>query len=150
MPRPSRKEEVFTVLPAAEVAAWTKTKRGALGTVADLCRRVGITHGTTAQFYLNRLHEDGRAYIGTWNRTRKAPAAVWVKGAGEHAPRPEPLPKKITRARYEKNKATAIERARAGKTYDQRYSHHVGAALATDTVRRSSVAPVNWLSALGL
>lgn len=150
MPRPCRKEEVFALLPSPEVVTWTKTKRGAVGTVTSLCKRTGHASAPVVMRYLKKLHDEGRAYIGTWNRTRKAPAAVWVRGPGEHAPRPEPLPKKVTDARYRKNKATAIDRARAGKTYDERYRHHVGAALATDTVRRSSVAPVSWLSALGL
>lgn len=150
MPRPCRKEEVFALLPAPEVIAWSKSKRGALGTTISLQKRTGIDSPPAVIRYLKKLHDEGRAYIGTWNRTKKSPAAVWVRGPGEHAPRPEPLPRKVTDARYRKNRATAIERARAGKTYDERYRHHVGAALATDTVRRSSVAPVSWLSALGL
>lgn len=149
MPRPCRKEELFNLLPEAEAVTWSKSKLGKRGTIKDLSRLMKLSHMPVGR-YLTKLHAEGRAHIGRWNRTRAKPAAVWVSGAGEHAAPPEALPKRVHRTTYVKNKAKAIERARAGLAYDERYSKHVEKALANDTVARTSVAPVTWFSALGL
>lgn len=149
MPRPNRKEEALKLLPEAEAVTWTKAKLGQRGTIANLAKLMDLTPAPVARM-LAQLHEEQRARIGRWNRTRKAPAAVWVQGPGEHAPRPEALPKQVHRTRYVKNKARAIELGRAGRPYDKRYNKHVAVAIAADTVARTSVAPVTWLSALGV
>ena len=150
MPRPCRKEEVFKLLPEAEAVTWTKGRLGQRGTVDHLRFKLRMQTDSAVTRYLHILHADGRARIGRWNRTRAKPAAVWVQGAGEHAPQPDALPKQVHRDRYVKNKAKAIERAREGKPYDDRYRKHVEKALANDTVARTSVAPITWCSMLGL
>jgi hypothetical protein len=140
--------EILKLLPEAEAVTWTKAKLGKRGTIANLMKLTGIQTGSAVCRSLNQLYDEGLAHIGRWNRTTKAPAAVWVQGKGVHAPTPEPECSKVKNRRYRANIARAIANGRAGKPYDKRYNKHVAVAIAADTVARTSVAPVTWLSAL--
>lgn len=143
-----RKEKLVTLLLEPEEVTWSKSRLGKRGTVELMKSKLGVNDNTMSR-YLNELYADGRAHIGRWHRTAGCPAAVWVKGPGEHAPKPERQDGNVYKRKYRKNKANAIARARDGKPYDKRYAKHVAVAIADDTVARTSVAPVTWLSALG-
>jgi hypothetical protein len=147
MPRPSRKEELFALLPGAEVIAWTKAELGRRGTVEHLMDKMDVTSDTTIGRYLHMLHEEGRAYIGRWVTPNGWPAAVWVQGNGEHAP--VPVQDDTTRKnRYRKNVKRAVKRALAGRNFDERYTRHVRRAQADETIERLRVAPNHWFSAI--
>lgn len=147
MPRPSRKEEVFALLPEADAITWTKIKLGRRGTVEYLMDQMDVTSDTTIGRYLHMLHEEGRAYIGRWITPNGWPAAVWVKGKGEHAPVPVQHPDK-RKKRYRKNIERAVKNALAGRNYDERYTRHVRLAQVDDTVQRLRINPQYWFSAL--
>lgn len=64
------------------------------GSCAEIERRGDIADGGS-RAALWALHKDDLAHITAWERSteKSAPAAVWVLGPGQNAPRPAPKPR---------------------------------------------------------
>lgn len=145
-----RKTNVLKLLPEAEALTWPKAKLGKRGTIEHLKMKTGLRDNTLGR-YLAEFHDQGQARIGRWHRTAGCPAAVWVQGPGPHAEKPVAFEDHNEYSRAHRTRVRkAIAAARAGRPYDARYTRQVGAALASDTVARATVAPVTWLTALGM
>lgn len=149
MPNPSRIHEVIALLPEPEAATWPKSKRGRRGTVKYMAEVTGMAEPTICK-HMRTLKEQDRAHIGTWNRTVGNPAAMWVSGPGEDAPRPMEKTPAYYSKRCRKNIAKAVKNALAGKEYDKRYTKHVRLAEADITIQSVRAKPVQWFSALGV
>lgn len=147
MAPPSRIKEVQALLLEPEAKTWTKEKRGRRGTVEYMAKQTGMWEPTICK-HLRKLRADGLAHIGKWNPTTGNPAAVWFAGPGEDVPAPTEKNPGYYSKKWRKNVARAIANARAGKSYDQRYTKHVRLAEADDTVERLRVAPNHWFSLL--
>lgn len=145
MPPPSRKQEVFDTLPRVDEAP----RQGKIGTVEYLIDQTGMCRAAVCR-HLRSLRDEGRAHIARWNRTTGLPAPVWVAGQGNDVPMPAPVGCAKYCQRHRKNVATAIQKARIGRKYDERYSGHVALALAADVAAKTRTNPQHWFSALGL
>lgn len=144
MPPPNRRMEVLDLLP--DDIKCSERKRG---TVAKMIGQIDLNKPSICR-YLRELKERDLAHIGRWNRTRGIPAAVWVKGPGEDAPMPTPKTTADYCKTHRKNVKKAVERARKGFNYDERYAGHVALAMAEEVAQRTRINPQHWFSALGL
>jgi hypothetical protein len=146
MPPPNRRMEVLALLPEPEDVA---PNRGLRGTVAQLVTLIDLNKPSVCR-YLRELKALDLAHIARWRPTGGIPAAVWVKGAGEDAPMPGLKTPGQYSKKHRKNVKTAIERARRGFKYDERYAGQVAKALADDVAQRTRVNPQHWFSQLGI
>lgn len=147
MPPPNRKLEVLAALPLEEITK--NTRRGKTGTVAGLVEVIGV-NAPHVRRYLRTLYAEGLAHIGCWNRTSGRYAPVWIQGAGQHALEPKPLKGAAYSRRHRARVKRAVERAKVGFKYDERYKGKVALAKAAEVAQKTRIAPQHWFSPLGL
>ena len=140
MPPPNRKAEILAMLPPAEAVNWTLVRLGKFGTVAYMVSRVDYNEQNVNR-YLKQLRAAGLCHIGRWHRTAGRPAAVWVRGPGVDEPMPPPLSQAEYNRRHRQRVKKAIERARDGKGFNERYAGKVGIALAYDYAASTRARP---------
>lgn len=145
MPPPSRRHLVVEALTTREGLPYNK-KTG-VGTVNYLAKVTGLNK-TTVKRHIRAMHAAGEVFIADYKRTIRDPAAIFVLGKGQDAPYPAPLPHAAYCRKYRKNVKTAIERARRGFKYDERYAGQVAKALAADVAQRTRENPQHWFSLL--
>lgn len=141
MPR-IRKEEVFEALPEvadldrlqAQIEQWGTTTH-----LSKVCRMVK----SNVIANLVRLQREGRAHVHAWESS--GPAPIWVRGAGESAPRPHVTEESRLRLRREHDRRYQ-ERKKAGKVPDQQPGRAILRTIAT--IERAREAPKSWFSAL--
>jgi hypothetical protein len=140
-----RKEETYDWIPTADQIAPGKVFGKGDGTAQVLMRETGMSN-KAAQNNLKRLKEEGRIHILTWTRT-KSPAAVWVRGAGEDAPRPPRLTPDEVLARKLRSQKTARENQKPKN--DRNYVMLNARERTVSTIEQARQQPHSWFSALG-
>lgn len=139
----TRIEEVYKALRTVEEESSRRHGKGD-GTAERLGNEIGIG-GNNVRNNLRKLKAQGRAHILCWT-DYYIHAPVWVKGAGEDAPKPPPLTKEEYLQRHLDLQRERRQKAReeaGGRTKKER------AASLEQHIEQARIKPQSWFSALG-
>ncbi|MGZ3676611.1 MAG: hypothetical protein ACXVCO_20090 [Ktedonobacterales bacterium] len=135
----SKRDQVVAELRTAEEEVTLPHGMGD-GTADRINRVTGIS-AQNVRKHLDKLYGEELAHIFCWTDSHPR-APVWVAGAGEHAPKPAPLPKEEIRRREairQRSRCTQKREVReAGWTRQATYA----------CIERVRQTPQTWLSPL--
>lgn len=141
-------EEVYAVLADAHTLANADVMR--LGLAMHIAHVIGADRSSVHRGLL-RLHDEQRAHIHSWMRTRgTAYAAIWVRGPGVNAERPGAMTRdEVNRLKRERRRAANNGELTPLGRKKLEDSRHMESRRKTDTtVERARAMPQTWFSSL--